>query len=194
VIRHSERGFSLVELMVVLAIITIMTAAAVPSISTAISHSRLRGAASSLAGLMQSARMQAVKQNRTLTVKMISRGNIPFAFAENADDTTSDAENKSMEVQLGTARFTVTAPGGTPPQLTTAVLSYTPVIVVPATDLVSFSPRGLPCKYASPTSCVPSGFMTYINDSSQSNGWAAVGVSPGGRIKQWFWDGTRWAD
>jgi len=190
VIRHSERGFTLAEIMVVVAIIAIMTAVAVPSITTAIAHTKLRGASSNLAGLMQSARIQAVKRNRTMTVRFVNRGNVPFAFAKSVDDTSLDSANTSQEVQIGTNTYQIAVPPGTPPELTATVLSYTPLNYP---ELISFNPRGLPCKYVSGV-CTTNGFIYYVKDTARSNTWSAVSISPGGRVKQWFWNGTVWTD
>jgi prepilin-type N-terminal cleavage/methylation domain-containing protein len=184
-------GFTLIELMVVLAIVGIMVAVAVPSISVAIASTKMRGAASSLAGLMQNTRILAIKQNRTMTVHFITRGNTPFAYAKNVDDVSANNTNTSRyEVQLGPSAFQVAVPGGSPPALTDAVLSYTPLNLP---DEISFTPRGLPCKYAAGV-CTTSGFIYYVQDTAQTNAWSAVSVSPGGRVKQWFWDGSRWTD
>jgi len=183
-------GFTLIELMVVLAIVGIMSAVAVPSLLTAVAHTRMRGAASNLAGLLQSSRMQAVKENRTKTLHFVTRGNVPFAFGKNVDDTSADSANTSREVQLGTSSFQLAVPSGTPPVLTAAVLSYTPLDYP---ELISFNPRGTPCKYVSGV-CTTSGFIYYIQDSSQTSAWSAVSISPGGRVKQWFWNGQAWVD
>src|SRR5438552_210581 len=66
--NRSKQGFSLVELVVVVAIVLVLAAIAVPNMMNVIGNSRLRAAASSLSGLLQNSRMQAVKQNRTMTV------------------------------------------------------------------------------------------------------------------------------
>jgi hypothetical protein len=44
--------------------------------------------------------------------------------------------------------------------------------------------------------CTSSGFLYYFKDMSQkgSKGWAALSISPAGRIKKWFWSGSNWVD
>jgi type IV fimbrial biogenesis protein FimT len=181
--QDADAGFTLLELLVVMGVITIMAAITVPSMLGAISHTKLRAASSDLAGLLQSGRVQAIKRNRTITVEIARRSDVPFAFVTNVD-----ASVVGPEVQLGASTMKVGEPAGTPPALTAAVLSFTPV-----NDKVSFSPRGLPCKYAA-GKCTAAGFVYYLMDSSQPKAWTAVSISPGGRIKQWFWNGVSWVD
>jgi len=59
---NSARGFSLIELLVVVVIGLIMTAMAIPLLNNAISYFRLRGAVSSVTGAIQSTRYQAIFQ------------------------------------------------------------------------------------------------------------------------------------
>src|SRR5580693_520126 len=56
-------GFSLVELMLVVFIMSIIAAFTVPNILLTVSNMKLRGAANDLAGLMQQARILAAKNN-----------------------------------------------------------------------------------------------------------------------------------
>jgi prepilin-type N-terminal cleavage/methylation domain-containing protein len=183
-------GFTLVELMLVVALIAIITGVSVPSIQTAIAHSQLRGAASNLAGLMQASRMRAVKLNQTLSIQFDTLGGIPLAFVKNVADLHSAPTAQDPQVVLGTSTFRLAVPTEDPPPLTEAILSFTPLDFP---DLVSFNPRGLPCKHASGV-CTTAGFVYYLTDARQPKAWTAVSVSPGGRIKQWFWNGRVWAD
>lgn len=187
---RNSAGFSLLELLTVVAIIGTMAAVSVPTLLGAIAHAKLRGASSSLAGLIQSGRMQAVKRNRTLTLHFVRQGGVPFAFAKDATDP-STSPGTDLQVQLGGSAFQVAVPtGAQAAALTSTVLSYTPLNYP---DLPSFNPRGLPCKYVSGV-CTPAGFVYYMTDTSHAHAWTAVSISPGGRIKQWLWDGRTWMD
>jgi hypothetical protein len=133
--------------------------------------------------------MQAVKRNTTLTIQFVTEGNVPIAVAKPAANGRMAAA-PDPQVQLGGSTFRVAVPDGSVPPLTDATLSYTPLSLP---DLVSLNSRGLPCKYVSGV-CSTAGFVYYVNDSARRNAWTAVSISPGGRVKQWFWNGKAWAD
>jgi prepilin-type N-terminal cleavage/methylation domain-containing protein len=183
-------GFTLPEILVAVAIMMIMAAVSMPSILAAIAHAKLRGASSSLAGLIQSSRMQAVKRNRTVTVHFVTTSGVPFAVVKDVGDTSTDLKLTDLQVQLGGSVIQVAVPTGDALSLTDTTLSFTPLNLP---DLVSVNPRGLPCKYASGV-CTTAGFIYYLTDTGRSDAWTAVSISPGGRVKQWFWNGTVWTD
>lgn len=60
----SSRGFTLIELMVTLAVFAILALASIPMYSEYMSNSRLRLAADSLLDGLQTARIEALKRNR----------------------------------------------------------------------------------------------------------------------------------
>jgi prepilin-type N-terminal cleavage/methylation domain-containing protein len=55
-----RKGFSLIELLIVIAVIMIMAAASFPMVQSTISYMRLRAAAASVSGTIQSTRYQAI--------------------------------------------------------------------------------------------------------------------------------------
>lgn len=61
--RERERGFTLVELMVTLAVLVILMAVAVPSFRSITLSNRLTTNANELVGAIQTARMEAIKRN-----------------------------------------------------------------------------------------------------------------------------------
>ncbi len=68
-----------------------------------------------------------------------------------------------------------------------------------ATVLPSFNARGLPC-VVSGSLCntsaggAPVGFLYFLEGQQafKGTGWAAVSVSPAGRVKVWVWSGKSW--
>jgi prepilin-type N-terminal cleavage/methylation domain-containing protein len=63
-----ERGFTITELMVVIAIIGVLTAVASPSISRTLANIRMRSSVKEIASELQLARLKAITQNTTVTV------------------------------------------------------------------------------------------------------------------------------
>ena len=67
----SEQGFSIVDLLTVIAIIAILATIALPSMTQEMAKYRLNGAARQLAGDLMAARMRAVAQNRSVKVSVL---------------------------------------------------------------------------------------------------------------------------
>ena len=182
-------GFSMPELFIVLLILTVIGAIAIPNVVTVVSDARLRGGASNFSGLLQNCRMLAVKENRTKTAYLTVVGKEPIAYVKNAADSPVMTES-DPKVQLGAPLVRVTTPSGpgAPSALTSATLGYTP-----RTDDLSFGHQGLPCAYSGGI-CTNYGFIYYFRDSRShgKSGWAAISISPAGRIKRWFWNGEVW--
>ncbi|UNK49723.1 GspH/FimT family pseudopilin [Lysobacter sp. S4-A87] len=61
-------GFTLLELMVVVALVAILAAVGYPGMSAIINGNRLGGSANEMVATLQFARMEAVRLNRTVTV------------------------------------------------------------------------------------------------------------------------------
>lgn len=62
------RGFSLLELMVAIAVVAILVVAAVPSLISVVNGNRLTAQANEVMASLQQARMEAIRRNRSVTV------------------------------------------------------------------------------------------------------------------------------
>jgi hypothetical protein len=145
----------------------------------------------SLAGVLQNCRVLAVKQNRHMTTRFDPRPWGIIAYVKRATDS-SDVETGDSHVELEAPVTRVTTPSGpdAPAAISTSVLGFTP-----QTGEASFTPTGLPCVYSSGT-CTSYGFIYYFHDNRPQGkvGWAALSISPAGRMKKWFWNGSLWTD
>lgn len=68
--RMRERGMSIIEIVVTIAIIGILMALAAPSAAHWIQNTQLRNAAESIYNALQSARLEALKRNTTVSFQM----------------------------------------------------------------------------------------------------------------------------
>lgn len=73
-VRAATGGFTLVELMVTLAVVGILAAVAVPAMTSLIAGNRLAGASSELTSSLQLARSEAIRRNAQVTICASSNG------------------------------------------------------------------------------------------------------------------------
>lgn len=73
VTRSSAAGFSLVEILIVLGVVSVVSAMAIPKITTAMSNLHLASAASSISGAIQGARYQAISTGCPIQIAVSSQ-------------------------------------------------------------------------------------------------------------------------
>jgi len=192
-LKDSSAGFTLIEVSVVLMISLIVGMIAIPNMVAVISNARLHAGVTSMSGLLQSCRMAAVKQNQTLTTHFETEGaSTLVGFVKKAADLPVRlATDLQAEWEAPVIIMTTPTGVGAPSVISTAVLGFTPETTEP-----TFNTRGLPCRFVS-GACLNNGFLYYFKDTSRAGGqgWAALSISPAGRIKKWFWNGSSaWTD
>jgi Tfp pilus assembly protein FimT len=190
----ASEGFSLVEIIVVWAIVLFLAGVAFP-IFTKISYNiRLKSAATNISGLMQQARILAARQNAVYTIA------IPTAGGQACIDLDRNGTCGSGEpVILFNSNITPAsgAPNGSGGQPSAYVLvGDTGSTNYDNSTTLGYSARGLPCAYVSSTCSTPAAgyFVYYLQDSRPdgSTGWAAIVVTRTGRTKSVTWNGASW--
>jgi prepilin-type N-terminal cleavage/methylation domain-containing protein len=197
-----QTGFTLVELVTVVAIMLIVAAVSVPNILNFMHMAKLRGSASDYSSLLQVSRIRSVQDDTFYSTYILpgATGNPGQAYVdlkknggtkidagdpeiETSSEVTAQAVGNAPDTANLSGQFLPTGSGVTPQDASVA-----PVI---------FSPRGLPCTTqlagAVCTSAAgPTAFWAFFQDSS-SSAWEAVTVSPAGRVQKWQHAGSAWS-
>ena len=95
--RRQEQGFSLVEMLIVVAIIAIMAAIALPNIGGYIRNYKIKGAAQDVASLMQSARGKAISTNTNTGVSFFVVDSNSYRYVQE-DLTTAPGTPEPRQV------------------------------------------------------------------------------------------------
>ena len=176
---NKQRGFSLLEVLIVMSVIVAMTAAVIPNINTSIQNYRLSASAQEIASQVQSARLRAVRGNAMCTFLMSASGR-QFGIDVNGDGNISG----SGDVVLGLNTNVNFVDLSTPPITSAATLSNgtkTGIGFTPRGTLTAVASSGLP-DY-NPANLAASGYAIYL--SNTQNHFAAITISPLGRVRTW---------
>jgi prepilin-type N-terminal cleavage/methylation domain-containing protein len=198
-----SRGFSLVELMLVAAIAVVLMAIAIPNFVNTLTLAKLRGGMSDLSGIFQSCRSQAIKLNSTKELLFTTSNGQWLIYVDDLASpqglTPAPPLSPPPQVWLP-AQFTkVTAPASSstnPAPLNASTMWGGSSTTPPDTsDNLCFNSRGIPCACpnTTPNYCagITNGYAFYFTQGTQ---WAALAVSPAGRIKTYFWNGSAWSN
>jgi prepilin-type N-terminal cleavage/methylation domain-containing protein len=189
--QKQNRGFSLIELLIVVAIIAVLAALALPTILTAIENMKLQQTLSSYAQLQREARTAAIRSNRMVTIWLW--WDAPTQQLIYYADLDGDFQLDSTEPQFMPPRSTWLQFGGAPSSASMN-LPNVPQVFFP----ISYNSRGVLCQWNGANSCLNAGAVRHEIYFYNHRGnfvpvaWGAVTVVPGGRTKSWLWGGTSW--
>jgi len=194
--RRGDGGFSLLEMIIVVAIILVLAAMTVPRVMTEVYFIRIQYSATDLSGLLQRARMEAVRKNTFYSVQYVP-GNP--AMEQIVDKNLAVPVPTIPPAVLASSVTAVYGTGsGAPGEAAfVASLNFATGVALAATGLPSFNARGLPCVRTSATVCTQvagQGFVFFLSGTSAAGavGWTAVAVTPSGRCEVFSYDGANW--
>jgi prepilin-type N-terminal cleavage/methylation domain-containing protein len=197
--HKNDRGFSLLELVIVVAILVTLAAITVPRVMNAASDIKLRYFATNYSGLLQTARMQAVRKNAPYWVQPTTLASGETGYYVHFEGNAYVAGDPILPVD---SQVTI-HPGsgsGAPNESTftsgtsSTGLSFT--VNTASADPPAFNARGLPCIGVVGTYTCPytsgQGFVVFLSKSSATGNinWAAVAITPSGHMQVWTCDGS----
>ena len=193
--EQTKRGFSILELLVVVAITLVVAGITLPSMVQTWNDVQLRATAGEVTDLMQRARMQAARANISpgLPIRFRVTNGMQQVYADYNGNNAWDQGEPIMDLPRVTAAAGAPNGGAGVPTAFVDTMDTSSGPPCDNTCTLAFSPRGLPCNLvgnACPTPA-PSYFVYYFQDG-RPNGWAAVLVSKAGRTRVLLWNGTSW--
>jgi prepilin-type N-terminal cleavage/methylation domain-containing protein len=174
---RSRRGFSILELLVVVSIIMVVSAIAFPTVTRTIRVYRLNGMAANVSSMLQLARFEAVRLNRTnppLSMRSLVVGNQTVLWVDRNGNGAIDA----TEPQTSFPREIQFLPAGT--GLSVASMGYANTSISPAA--VAFDGHGtVNFGVAAPVVYV----FVFGYPNQPNEGYTAVSLLPSGKTQQW---------
>ena len=202
-----KRGFSLPELLITLAVASVLAGTGALLASTATNQIRLSTSGTNYANLLQNARILAVRDNRNYGVRVDCgtsgsaapcSGTIPArAFVDLNGNGTYDNGEPVMEFAAGITP----QPFGAGPSEASLAAQFLPASAagtVANTSVPIFGTRGLPCKISGgacpylDANGLPVSYITFIQNT-RGGQWEAITVNPASRIREWSYNGTTWS-
>ena len=193
--KRNVRGFSLVELLIVAAVMLIVAAFAVPTVVKTMDGMRVRGSLNSAVSLAQRTRYQAIKGNVTERLHVTTVSGQAVLFTTDLSDTNTAPVGGDLLLHGVIWMPTQIAINVTPATTLTGTGMWGSNVTPIVNQDIYFNSRGMPCATPSGSSiCSPTtGYVYYFQYvGSSGSRWAALSVSPAGRIESWFWDGGTW--
>ena len=184
-----QRGFTLIELMAVLAAIAAMLALVISSLGVASRTYKLKALAREIEGQLQNGRISAINRNKAASL-VFSSDNCWYYLDANGNGT-ADSGEPTYWAPAGGYSLNVAAPSTA---LSSTVLGTTASPTALPNRGVSFSPRGsvnqVNSSQGTTSTKLSAPGVIYVKDAS--NNYAAVTITSAGRIRSWTLRGTTW--
>ena len=185
---NSERGFSLIEALVVLAVAFVMFAIAVPSFLQSYRSYQLDNAAAQVAGVLKATRSAAIRLNAQIPINCVIQvvGGQTHMWADSNIPVNDGIEQNTEKQILLSGNVNLVAAGVVPNTAGLAAAIGVPVLTAtPPVNGVAdkFDGRGA----ANPAA--PGVFVLYVgNTAIPAVGYRAVVLMPSGSTQMWSAD------
>jgi len=181
-VRRSPRnGFSLVELVLSLAVLLVITTLAVPVVVRSLQTYQLNSTASQLAGMLKFAKFDAIRQNTPVSCQIQQSGGNWLVWVDSNGNNQPDGAEPQMIIG---GSFTLLPAGAVPsPAPITATLgpgfsTYSWVVLSGSNSNITYDQRGVIVASAV--------YVLYIGNGNDPNsGYRAIITMPSGAVQVW---------
>jgi type II secretory pathway pseudopilin PulG len=181
--RQNWRGFTILDLVVTVAVAGIVMAFAVPKIASSVQEFRLRSATNLMADLMARAKMQAVAQNTTCSVVIDTVGSQVGIMTWDASENPVRTDYVPLPSGISFGQPAGTIPGPMTGAPTASNVSFAGQTGHSGVYQQNFTSKGFPNVTAGTIHAI------YITNGRS---YGAVTLSCVGGIRLWVWDGSSW--
>ncbi len=191
--KRTIRGFSLIELVIVVAVMLILAAFTTPITLNTMDAYKLRGSMASVSGLAQRCRVLALQKNTTSRLYFTTNAGAVTMYCKANNAATQTLQASDPQLTLDT-KFSI---GATPSTtLSASTMWSSSGSTFSANSDPYFNSRGLPCSAPSAGAACSTinGYVYYFKYSSHSVRWAAVSISPASRMQNWFLNVNSWGN
>jgi prepilin-type N-terminal cleavage/methylation domain-containing protein len=190
--KQRMHGFSLIELLIVMAVMLILAAFTTPITLNTMDAYKLRGSMSSVSGLAQRCRVLALQKNTTSRLYFTTNSGAVTLYCKLNSDT-SGLQSNDPQIMLDT-KFSI---GATPASTLNATTMWgSSGSTFSSNSDPYFNSRGLPCSAPSAGAACSTitGYVYYFKYSSRTTRWAAMSISPAARMQNWYLNVSSWGN
>ena len=176
------RGYSIVELLVVLGIFGILSGIAVPSLARTYRNYQMDDAASQVAGIVKFTRYEAIRRNTNMTsrnTQAVALG--PASVWTDTAPATTTIPPTAKQIALTTTATLVPDPNAAGLAAKVGVTALT--VISPSNDNVTFDSRGATTSFNVVN-------VYYVGNAAY--GYRAVVVMPNGAVQVWSYATGTW--
>ena len=182
--RSPRNGFSLVELVLSLAVLLVLTSLAIPVIVRSLQSYQLNSSAAQLAGMLKFTKFDAIRQNTKVSCQIAQSGGDWLVWVDSNGNLVADGAEPEMVIS-GTTTLLPAASVPSPNPIIAALgpgASALPWMVLSgANTSITYDQRGV-LSYAGSATI----YALYVgNTSDPSSGYRAIITLPSGAVQVW---------
>ena len=186
----SQAGFSLVELVLSVAVLLIITVIAVPVILRSLQSYQLNSTASQVSGILKFAKFEAIRQNTPVSAQVQQQGTNWLVWVDSNGNGLADGAEPRMIIGGGFTLLPVaTVPSTTSIASTLGAENGMAWTVVAGNGAEWYDHRGVLCFQGLPTACPPGPTTIYAlflgNPNDPTAGYRAIITLPSGAVQVW---------